>query len=377
MSLDDTIRAIIEAPGWAQRIQQLRLVPHRHGTGDHIGIYAEVARKLYVPQLAPDFAFIHAAPFYDLDHFLSAYLAALELTDHFSRVGPEDVARALDERPATLLIFRTLLGLTKDELAYSTTLLAAPAGAAPVTPSVLDRMERTAVGVPRRRPNSSVLHAKANAQARLLADTICAAMDRTLFGRAPDGLRLKQDKPDTARGWDSVRDFASNGVPLAVFLHQRHYGGAYRQVLDATSQQRGDLIEDAVERLFSEAGVSYIRTGSHNQAEVAARFEVQVTPAPDFVVFDPVDDGLRAILECKGTNNGGTARDKALRFERLRAESVRLSGVPLFAVLGGIGWARVNDALAPVLRDTEGRIFTISTLDTLLSVPPFPGLVTA
>ena len=70
------------------------------------------------------------------------------------------------------------------------------------------------------------------------------------------------------------------------------------------------------------------------------------------------------MLECKGTNNGGTARDKALRFERLRDESIRLDGIPLLAVLGGIGWARVNDTLAPVVRDTDGRVFTISTLDT-------------
>ncbi len=99
-----------------------------------------------------------------------------------------------------------------------------------------------------------------------------------------------------------------------------------------------------------------------------------MTPAPDFVVFD--DSGsLRAMLECKGTNNGGTARDKALRFQKLRAESVRLGGVPLIAVLGGIGWARINDALTPVLQDTDGRVFTLSTLNSMLEVSPFPGLV--
>jgi hypothetical protein len=81
------------------------------------------------------------------------------------------------------------------------------------------------------------------------------------------------------------------------------------------------------------------------------------------------------MLECKATNNGGTARDKALRFARLREESVRLGGVPLFAVLGGMGWARVNDTLGPVVRDTDGRVFTLATLDELLTVAPFPALV--
>ncbi len=99
-----------------------------------------------------------------------------------------------------------------------------------------------------------------------------------------------------------------------------------------------------------------------------------MTPAPDFVVFDD-SDALRAMLECKGTNNGGTARDKALRFERLRDESVRLGGIPLLAVLGGIGWARVNDTLGPVVRDTDGRVFTLATLPEMLTVTPFPSLV--
>lgn len=163
-------------------------------------------------------------------------------------------------------------------------------------------------------------------------------------------------------------------MPFAILLHQRHYGGAFRQVLDATSTQRGDLIEDAVEILFVEQGVPFIRTGGHNQSEIADRFEVRVTPAPDFVVFDR-DGTLRAMLECKGTNNGGTARDKALRFARLREESVRLGGIPLIAVLGGIGWARINDALGPVVRDTEGRVFTLSTLRTMLELSPFSTLI--
>ncbi len=200
-------------------------------------------------------------------------------------------------------------------------------------------------------------------------------MDGELFGEAPPGLRSKQDKPDTADGWTSVRNYAAKGVPLKVLLHQRHHGGAFRQVLDATSSRRGDLIEDAVEALFTERGFSFIRTGGHNQADIAQRFEVHVTPAPDFVVFDPRDDSLKAMLECKGTNNGGTARDKALRFDRLRDESVRLGGVPLIAVLGGIGWTRINDALGPVVRDTDGRVFTLSTLNSMLEVAPFPSLL--
>ena len=378
MSGSETIAAIHNAETWSQRISQIRLIPQRHGIADHMRIFAEVARTLYMPHLAPDFAYIHDSVFYDQAYFLQCYREAERLTSGFTRVEEQELRKALAERPEALLVFRTLLGLTKDEFSHSTLLasatLATEEGEVVVlSSSQIDSMERAGLRGADRQPRAGTLGRSAR-QAAIAARTIAAVMNGELFGDAPPGLRSKQQKPDTERGWESVRAFASGGVPLWAFLHQRHYGGAFRQILDATSTQRGDLIEDAVETLFNENQISFIRTGSHNQADIAARFEVLVTPAPDFVVFDPSDNSLKAMLECKGTNNGGTARDKALRFNRLRNESIRLGGIPLFAVLGGIGWARINDALAPVVRDTDGRVFTLSTLNSMLEVAPFPAL---
>lgn len=363
MTSEETLAGIVNATGWNQRIAKIRLIPQRHGTGEHTGIYAAVARTLYLPHLAPDFAYVHDSPFYGLARFQEAYEAAHRETAGFTRVSEDNLAATLTTEPRTLLVFRTILGLTKEEFAHSTLLAGAPAGLPALSMGKVDSMERSGT-------NTSAV------QARVAATTLCQVMDGSLFGDPPAGLMSKQSKPDTAAGWTSVRDFAQSGVPLSAFLHQRHYGGAFRQVLDATSTRRGDLIENAVEALFLEQHIPYIRTGSHNQAEIAARFEVQVTPAPDFVVFDTAGS-LRAMLECKGTNNGGTARDKALRFERLKAESIRLGGIPLIAVLGGIGWARINDALGPVVRDSEGRVFTLSTLHSMLEVAPFPSLIGA
>lgn len=358
---EETIDRIVASPGWNQRIAQIRLIPQHHGTGEHVGIYAAVARELYVEHLAPDFAYVHEAPFYEREHFLAAYEAASAATAGFTRVSEDDLTQALVEAPRTLLVLRTILGLTKEEFAHSTVLAGGPHGLAPLASGKVDSMERGGT-------------ATSEAQARVAAMTVIAAIDGSLFGDPPAGLKSKQAKPDTENGWDSVRRFATGGVPFSFFLHQRHYGGAFRQLLDATSTRRGDLIEDAVQALFLDNRVPFLRTGSHNQEEIATRFEVRVTPAPDFVVFDN-NGTLRAMLECKGTNNGGTARDKALRFARLREESVRLGGIPLIAVLGGIGWARINDALGPVVRDTEGRVFTLATLRSMLEVTPFPTLV--
>jgi hypothetical protein len=207
----------------------------------------------------------------------------------------------------------------------------------------------------------------------VLAAIVDQAMHGRLFSKASGGLRSKIEKPDTADGWATVRKYANESVPLPVFLHQRHYGGAFRQLLDATSGKRGDLLEDAVESLLTENEILFLRTGSTNQAAIAADFGLTVKPAPDFVVYDK-HKALRAILECKQANDGGTARDKAARFAALRSEAVRLGGVPLFAVLAGLGWQRTADTLGPVVRDTDGRVFTIRTLEAMMTVEPFGGL---
>ena len=359
-TVEETIASIVTAASWDQRVARIRLIPQNHGTGEHAGIHAGIARELYVPQLAPDFAYIHEASFYERPYFDEVYAVAAQETATFSRVTVADLARALETDPRTLLIFRTIMGLTKEEFAHSTTLAAGPLELTGISAGKVDAMEKRGTAV-------------TADQARAIAETLTQVMGGTLFGDPPGDLRSKQEKPDTVGGWPTVETLATDGVPYAAFLHQRHYGGAFRQVLDATSSRRGDLIEDAVEALFEDHDVPYVRTGSHNQGDIEARFGVRVTPAPDFVVFDEAET-LRAMLECKGTNNGGTARDKALRFERLRDESIRLGGIPLLAVLGGIGWARVNDTLGPVVRDTDGRVFTLATLPEMLDVAPFSSL---
>lgn len=360
-SVAETVARIVGAATWDQRVAQIRLVAQRHGTGEHARIFADVAREAYVPHLSPDFAYINEAPFYERPYFAEVYAAAAAATQDFTEVGEGQLARAVQDDPRTLLVFRTILGLTKDEFAHSTLLVGEPIQLPRLNAGKIDTMEKRGTPV-------------TDDQASVIAKTLSQIMDGTVFGEPGGDLRRKQQKLDTEQGWSSVQRLADEGVPYADFLHQRHYGGAFRQVLDATSSRRGNLIEDAVEQLFVDNGVPHIRTGSHNQHDIADRFEILVAPAPDFVVYD-TSDSLRALLECKLVNDGGTARDKALRFERLRAEATRLGGVPLLAVLGGMGWTRVNDTLGPVVRDTDGRVFTLSTLPEMLDVSPFPTLV--
>jgi hypothetical protein len=363
-SAERSIEGVLAASSWEQRIHRIRLIPQNHGIAEQSGIYAAIARRQYLPYLSPDFAYVYSEAFYDPAHFERCYTDAQAATTGFTRVTPTQLAMVIAQQPHTLLVFRTITGLTKGEFAHATELYAASVGMHSLSANKVDSMERRGT-------------ATSAAQAQVAAETVCRIIDGRLFGKPPGDLRTKQAKPDTLRGWRTVRDLNRHGVPYWMLLHQRHYGGAFRQLLDATSTRRGDVIEDSVEDMLADAGILYVRTGATNQAEIAQRFEIHVAPAPDFVVYERRGDTetVRAMLECKTTNDGGTARDKAPRFKNLREECTRLGGVPLFAVLGGMGWSRVNDTLGPVVRDTDGRVFSLANLTDMLDVTPFQSLV--
>lgn len=92
MSAEKTVEQIAEATSWDQRVARIRQVPQRHGTDEHARIYAAVAKQLYVPHLAPDFAYVHEAEFYELPHFEAAYRIAAARTDGFVAVSADDLA---------------------------------------------------------------------------------------------------------------------------------------------------------------------------------------------------------------------------------------------------------------------------------------------
>ncbi len=359
--IEATVAEVADAADWNTRVALIRKIPEAFGQAAHRSIYGRIAEEVYVPSLAPDFAYVHWRADYELATFEEVYRSAHELTGGFTQVSLEVLKGALSSQPRTLRVFRLLLGLTAQEFAMATASVAERHG-----------LEALRTG----RIKSLELGTACDEEtARCCALVVDEGMRGTLFSEPPTAaVQLKIHKPDTLEGWRTVQRYAAEGVPLAVFLHQRHYGGAFRQLLDATSTQRGDILEDAVEALFQSHGITFIRTGSHNQEEIARRFGVTVRPAPDFVVFNG-SDTLRALLECKVANDGGTARDKAARYATLRAEAGRLGGIPVFAVLAGLGWKRTADALGPVVRDTDGRVFTLPTLAGLLDTQPFPSLV--
>lgn len=359
--IEATAREVASAASWDERVALIRRVPESFGTAQQATVYAAIAERAYTPGFGADFGYVHWPQEYELDGLTESYDLAFRATAGFRNVSPAEITRVLQAHPQTLRVFRLLLGFTTQEFAAATALVGKDQSQPGVTNTRIKSMETGRKASPQ--------------QAELAALTIERTMSGSRFPETEsETLRSKITKPDTQLGWASVQHYAVTGVPLSTFLHQRLYGGAFRQILDATSTQRGNLIEDEVEARFSDLGILHVRTGSANQSEIEARFGLTVRPAPDFVVYD-VAGHLQALLECKGANDGGTARDKASRFRALRGEATRLGGVPLFAVLAGLGWRRTADALGPVVRDTDGRVFTPANLDAMLVCRPFPDLI--
>jgi hypothetical protein len=234
----DVVVAGIAAATWNTRVALIRKIPEEFGKAQHQAVYAAVARAVYVSELAPVFAYVHWRDEYELEPIERAYQSAFVLTNGFKAVDPIILTEAMVAEPSTVRIFRLLLAFTIKEFAAATVAVAESMGASPVSDSTIKTMEAGRGG------NADV--------AQVLAATVDQAMHGMLFSKASGSLRTKIEKPDTVEGWATVRRYATENVPLPIFLHQRHYGGAFRQLLDATSGKRGDLLEDAVEELLAD-----------------------------------------------------------------------------------------------------------------------------
>lgn len=202
-SIDDTVTAIAAARSWDARVALIRKIPEAFGTAQHQSVYAAIAERIYVPNLAPDFAYIHWREEYGLAAVQAAYDHAHTLTNGFKRVDVDALAAAFENEPTALRIFRLLLGFTPQEFAAATEVIAARTGVA-------------AVGVGRVKSMEAGSKTK-SAAARACAMVIDEAISKTLFPSPSGEVSSKLDKPDTKDGWASVRHFAQHGVRHAAY----------------------------------------------------------------------------------------------------------------------------------------------------------------
>jgi hypothetical protein len=196
------VQAIASAGTWDERVSLIRKIPEHFGKAQHAGIYAAVASAVYVPHLAPDFAFIDWPDEYELKPVADAYVLAKALTGGFKSVTPDALAGALLKAPTTLQVFRLLLGFTTQEFAASTAIIAERTGAKPMTNSTVKSVEGG------RAPRGD--------EAALAAAVVDETMRGVLFGPHAGEGRPKIGKPDTQAGWLTVSKYANEGVPFDV-----------------------------------------------------------------------------------------------------------------------------------------------------------------
>lgn len=332
------------------------------------GEEAETSRELltqsYITHLSPSF---HLVPrgdsMFEEDAFAEAYEALAIGTDNFTRVDEASLKATLLGCPAALAPLRMIVGLTHNELAFAIRLHDPESK---VAGGSLKNFER--------RPAQERPTAKRQRMVGSIAAAVLAMMNRDLLTvppRVTAYFHSKLDKSDTAGGWQSVRDH-TGGVSYSALLFQRYVGGVWRQVQDAYSEVKGDgVLEVPLQALLDTHGVPYYRTkqGAAGAAETRARYGLK--PGPDFII---PDDSPTLVIESKVAEDGGTARDKAARILNL-ARAADERGLRACALIDGKGWTERPNALCDVILATQGRTYSLATIEQILELSEIQALI--
>ncbi len=184
----------------------------------------------------------------------------------------------------------------------------------------------------------------------------------SVIEKVPADMLHRLSKFDTQAGLESLRHAASHHAPYAMLLYERYLGRPFASHRDAVSEMVGDVMENAIEERLSRARITFRKT---KRAERIPGFE----QAPDFIVPDELNPCV--VIEAKITGDDGTARDKATRIERLasmRDERIRngQKGFQVIACIDGRGFGVRREDMRRMLQRTEGKVFTLSTLDQMI-----------
>jgi hypothetical protein len=302
--------------------------------------------RQYAKKISPLY---HVIPWTDYlvseEDFERIYAQTAELTDNLRSVTPESMVEAMRRFPPSLMVFRLLSAYQWEELADIVKRLRGVA----IPKEALHEVERG-----RRTLNARAIDALATTLFNVISGAELA-LDETFDASK---YRTRKAKFDTREGWPSVARAATGPLGLRHVLYERYTGRPFAYVRDALSEVKGELLEAPVAALLKAAEIPFEKI-EDNRLEGFGQ-------APDFVL--PNRGDMQVMIEAKLSEDGGTARDKASRIQRLYDE---IGGRPiaLIAVVDGKGFRRINDVLAPILRHTRGRTFFLSNLAELVEVP--------
>jgi hypothetical protein len=290
--------------------------------------------------------------FVDYPPFEQAYQRLKRVTHSFSALEPRLVLDAVQEVPLILIVLRAILGFSPPEWAYVTgqeTGVEVSQGFA----RNLDRKIRMAPGSPLR---------TTNARTAALVETACKLL-RSSPPAVGDERIHRLDKADTRAGLASMQHVSEMGVPYPMLLYERFLGRPFAGHRDSVSELIGGGLEAAIEDQLAVRGVSYRKT---KRAERIPGFD----QTPDFICPDEFNP--QVVIEAKLTEDDGTARDKVTRVQHLA--SLSREGQPpgrrryqVIACIAGRGFGVRREDMKKLLLATDGKVFTIKTLDRMVA----------
>lgn len=286
--------------------------------------------------------------------FQQAYETLKRHTSSLTTFEPDNVMDALQENALVFIVLRAMLGFTPSELAY----VASTDTGISVSQNfarTLDRRVRV------ERQAIQPLSSQSRERVVALVSVACHLLEDGPAETPPDMIH-RLDKADTRLGLTSLRHVAAEGVPYAMLLYERYMGRPFATHRDSVSELVGEAIENAVEERLRRASISFRKT---KRAERIEGFD----QAPDFIV--PDEWNPKVVIEAKITEDDGTARDKVTRIQHLAeiSRQRRLRGEPDFQVIAcidGRGFGVRREDMRKLLEATQGKVFTLKTLDRLV-----------
>lgn len=313
----------------------------------NLDAYAEVVRN----SLESEFLVMPRGPgFVEYARFSEAYETLRSATSGFSETSPEVISSAIDRDNLAIVVLRSVLGFTPSEWAH----VATRSTGTKVDQNYCRTLDRRARVAARQEGISSGPRVKAliGVACKLLAEGV-PQVDPSMVHRL--------DKADTRQGWSSVKQLSDMGAPYAMLLYERFLGRPFAGHRDAVSELVGGGLEAAIEQRMADCGVPFRKT---KRAEKLAGFD----QAPDFVIPDEFNPSV--VIEAKLTEDDGTARDKVTRVQHLAqiagGSGGKIKPFQVVAVIAGRGFAVRKEDMRKLLLATNGKVFTLKTLDRLV-----------
>ncbi len=293
--------------------------------------------------------------FLDYPQFERAYEILKRATNGFDRLQSEAVLATVSQSPLTLIVLRTMLGFTPPEWAY----VAARRTGIEISQNFARSIDRKI----RANPLSPLRPTRITApRIEALVTVACELLSIPAPQTEEDKIHRLQ-KADSQEGLITIRSLSRLGVPYAMLLYERFLGRPFAGHRDSVSELVGDLLESAIAKVLDQSGVD---SRQPKRAEKIAGFD----QTPDFIVPDEYNPHV--VIEAKVTEDDGTARDKVTRVQHLDTISRQgsPSGQPRFEVvacIAGRGFGVRREDMKKLLLATRGKVFTLRTLDQLVT----------